>query len=250
MIRGMSYPKGIFYMDKEYIAHSGVDAKGNIETHLFTYDKKGMLFFAKRIIVTIPWYLITGILGLIIWIINQPDYPFYLLPLATFGYHFVFPYPLRQFHGAEHKMFSHQGEKSLEKLNEIAESDIVNYHCSTNSVVTFYLLFLLGLWPLGGNMAAILGILSVIIIPRWLKGIQRHIIFPISKILQRRITTVEPDPKQLRIALFSYLSLTRRQVIDEQLLLDEAEKAKTEELKRKKFLLREQVIQETEWVEI
>ncbi|MBP1933773.1 hypothetical protein J2Z37_003786 [Ammoniphilus resinae] len=244
-------------MDKEYIAHSGVDTKGNIVTHLFTYDKKGMLFFAKRIIVTVPWYLIVGILGLIIWIIRQPDYPFYLLPLATFGYHFFFPYPLRQFHGAEHKMFSHQGEKSLETLHDIAESDIVNYHCSTNSVVTFYLLFFLGLGPFGGNLAAILGLIGVVVIPRWLKGLQRHVIFPISKIIQRQITTVEPDLKHLKTALFSYLTLTRRQVVSEKLLRDEMKKAKEEqelaiqkEQEQKQLLLREQIIQETEWVEI
>lgn len=250
MIRGMSYPKGVFYMDKDHIAHAAITKDGEIHTSLFSFDSDGILFFIKRTIFSIPWYFALGMLLLAIWVGKQPGVPFFYLLLAGFGYHFIFPYPLKQFHGAEHKVFSHQGNKSIQSLEDIKKCDIVNRHCSTNAVTTFYLLFLMGFFPLGGNGAALVGLLGVWLVPRWFKKVDQHVVFPISSFFQKRVTTVEPEEKHLKAALFSYISLKRRKAINELLLLEEI-RIEEENVRRKRLLEeREQVIRETEYREI
>ncbi len=250
MIRGMSYPKGVFYMDKDHIAHATITKDGEIKTSLFSLDSEGILFFIKQTLFTIPWYFALGMLLLAAWVGIQPGFPFYYLLLAGFGYHFIFPYPLKQFHGAEHKVFSHQGNKSIQSLEDIRKSDIVNRNCSTNAVTTFYLLFMIGFIPLGGNAAALLGLLGISFVPRWLKKVDQRLVFPISSFIQRRVTTTEPDTKHLKVALCSYISLKRRKAINETILLEEIRLE--EDNQRKKWLLeeRERIISETEYREI
>ncbi|WP_164985059.1 DUF1385 domain-containing protein [Ammoniphilus sp. CFH 90114] len=250
MIRGMSYPKGIFYMDKDHIAHAMIDQNGDIQTKVLPFDFPGLVFFIKRTLFTIPLYFLIGMIGLFLWIALQPGYPLFWIPLAAFGYHFIFPYTLKQYHGAEHKVFSHQGLKTYRSLNEIRRCNIVNRHCSTNGVVIFYLLFLLGFYPLGGNGAALLGLAGVWLIPRWLIPLDTKVFFPISAFLQRTVTTIEPNEAQLKVALLSYISLIRKEPVSESILLEEI---RQEEERKKEQLLkeeRERVIRETEWVEI
>lgn len=250
MIRGMSYPKGIFYMDKDHIAHATIDRNGEIQTKVLPYDASGLVFFIKQTAFTIPLYFLIGMMALVLWVGWQPGLPFYWILLAAFGYHFIFPYPLKQYHGAEHKVFSHQGPKSYRSLKAIRSCTIVNRYCSTNSVVIFYILFLLGFLPLGGNGAALLGLAGVWIIPRWLKPLDEKLFFPISAYLQRKVTTIEPDEKQLKVALLSYLSLVRKLPVTESQM--EEEIREEEEKKRIEFLKKERdrIIRETEWLEI
>ncbi|MEW9669137.1 DUF1385 domain-containing protein [Ammoniphilus sp. 3BR4] len=237
-------------MDKDHIAHATIDQNGEIQTKVLPYDASGLLFFIKQTVLTIPLYFIIGMIALVLWVGIQPGFPFYWILLAAFGYHFIFPYPLKQYHGAEHKVFSHQGPKTYRSLSEIRSCSIVNRHCSTNGVVIFYLLFLLSFFPLGGNAAALIGLAGVMIIPRWLKPLDQKLFFPISAYLQRTVTTIEPDEKQLKVALLSYLSLVRKQPLNVSLLEEEIrveeEKKKLEFLKKE----RERVIRETEWLEI
>jgi hypothetical protein len=257
MIRGMSYPKGIFYMNKEHIAHASAEPGGKIITHVFPFGAEGVAFFLKRVILSTPLYAVLGLVLISLWIWDQPGFPFYVFFLGLFGYHFVFPYPLKQYHGAEHKIFSHPGNKSINHLQDLADANIVNRHCSTNSVVTFYFVFILFFLPFGGNAAAFAGLLAVFLVPRWLKPIDEKLIFPISAHLQRKLTTIEPDMKHLKVALLSYLSLTRQQALTEDLLIQEMERAeerkrKEEQERRKKQEQQEslRIITDTEWREM
>lgn len=257
MIRGMSYPKGIFYMNKEYIAHAAIRRDGTIQTDLFPIGTAGLLFFIKRTTFSTPWYFLLAILALAGWIFIRPDFPFYFLLVALFGYHFVFPYPLRQYHGAEHKVFSHSGEKTLEALSEIETSNIVNRNCSTNGAVYFFLLFLLTYFPLGGNVASLVAVVGMVSIPRFIRIVDDRIIFPISAFFQKYVTTVEPDQKHLKVALLSYLSLIREEKVTEAGLQEEerqqqAEKERLQDEDERNRREQEslQCIMETEWLEI
>lgn len=250
MIRGMSYPKGIFYMDKDHIAHATMDKRGKIQTKLMPFDYSGLVFFMKQTLLTIPFYFLIGMIALVFWVGFQPGFPFYWILIAAFGYHFVFPYPLKQYHGAEHKVFSHQGKKSYRSLSEIRKCTIVNRHCSTNAVVTFMLLFLLACLPFGPNIAAGISLVGVWAIPRWLKPIDEKVIFPLSAILQKKITTVEPTDQQLKVALLSYLTLIRKEEVTEELLQEEIRLEEEKKRAEEKKAEAERVIRETEWLEI
>ncbi|HJV44213.1 MAG TPA: DUF1385 domain-containing protein [Bacillota bacterium] len=244
-------------MDNEYIAHAIIDRKGNIVAQLFSFNLSGLLFFAKTITFAFPWYYLLALLALTVWTLNQPNEPIYLLLLALFGYHFFFPYTLKQYHGAEHKIFSHQGTKSLDTLIQISNSNIVNRNCSTNQVVLFFVLFLIGYYPLGGNMAALVALLGNVVIPRFLRPIEQRFFFPLSALLQEHCTTTEPEQKQLLVGLISYLTLVRREVVSVSLLQTEQEEQRLlllriEEEKQRQALLeeRERIITETQWLEI
>jgi len=250
MIRGMSYPKGVFYMDREHIAHATITKDGNIATTLLPFGTEGLWFFIKRTCFTLPIYFIVGLIFTTLWIWKQPGFPFYFLLLVGFGYHFVFPYPLKQYHGAEHKVFSYQGKKTMEALEAVRSSNIVNRNCSTNNVITFYLLFLLGYYPLGGNGAACLGLIGVWAIPRFLKPIDQKIIFPISAYFQRHVTTVEPETRHLKAALLSYISLNRKEAVNEEMLLEEQRMDKEKLRLQKLHEERERILKETEYLEI
>jgi len=246
----MSYPKGVFYMDKEHIAHATITQDGNIVTTLFTVGTEGLWFFLRRTFLTLPVYFLLGLLFTAAWIWEQPGFPIYFLLLVGFGYHLVFPYSLKQYHGAEHKVFSHPGKKTVETLEEIRASDIVNRNCSTNSVITFFLLFLLGFYPLGGNAAALLGVIGVWAIPRFLKPVDQKIIFPISAYFQRHVTTVEPETRHLKVALLSYISLNRKEAVNEEMLLEELRMEKEKQRLKELHEERERILKETEYLEI
>jgi uncharacterized protein YqhQ len=256
MIRGMSYPKGIFYLNEDYIAHATVDSNGEIITELFAYDHKGLFFVLKRILLTIPWYVML-ILGATLYLaIQLPGIPFYLLLAVLFSYHFFFPYPMRQFHGAEHKVFSHQGKKSIRQIEPVAQATIINRHCSTNAVVAFFLLFIVLWYPLGGNAAAVIALLGVLL-RRWLPKVEERLIFPLSAKIQLHISTAEPCRLHLKVALLSYLSLQHQQAVTEQWLLEEEKQQELEhaeaEARQRIQALQEksrQIIEETQWSEM
>lgn len=250
MIRGMSYPKGIFYMDKEHIAHATIKDDARIVTTVLPFGMEGVWFFIKETFLSLPLYFILLLLLTTAWIWIQPGFPFYFLLIAGFGYHFLFPYRLKQYHGAEHKVFSHHGKKTIEALQEVKASDIVNRNCSTNQVITFFLLFLIGYYPLGGNGAAVLALVAVWVIPRYLKPVDQRIIFPISAYFQRRVTTVEPEDRHLKVALLSYISLIRRKAVSEEMLLEEIRLEKEKQQQKRLQEERERIIKETEYVEI
>ncbi|UTW69915.1 DUF1385 domain-containing protein [Anaerobacillus sp. HL2] len=55
-----------------------------------------------------------------------------------------FPKELRKYHGAEHKVFSFKGIISISNANIIKQAEITNRYCSTNFVVVYFSLVIIG----------------------------------------------------------------------------------------------------------
>jgi uncharacterized protein YqhQ len=210
MIQGLSYRHGIFFFRVgEGIAHATCK-DGVVKTRFFPWGWAGIRFLASRVLFTLPWYF--WALAALILLLRLPLYGLVLLGL---GYHFLFPKTLRQFHGAEHKVFSYQGSVELCNLRDIADADIVNRGCSTNSVTLFFLVFLPLAPFLGGWWALAAAGLAVRLIPRYARPLEERVFFPISAWLQRRVTTATPDDEHLRTAILAYKSLAAGRAVDE-----------------------------------
>nr|WP_281269295.1 DUF1385 domain-containing protein [Ammoniphilus oxalaticus] len=242
----MSYPKGVFFMNKHHLAHATILKDNEVVTKIYKLDNQGMRFFIYRTLFSVPFYFLLILIAAFVWISRQPTFPFYWLLLLAFGYHFMFPHSLKQYHGAEHKVFSYHGKKTLDALERVRASSIVNRNCSTNLAVTFYIVFLIGWWPLGGHLAALVALIAGWAIPRFLKPMDQKVLFPISAFLQRRVTTTEPETRHLKAALLAYISLIRNEAVTEQMLLEE----KRLEQEREQIKQREERILETEYREI
>lgn len=221
---GVSYTRGVFFCTPQKgIAHATYEG-GKIQTNFFPWGMKGILFIFWRVLSTLPWYLYTLILlGLLLGVMpyvsadwGLPPLPLYSLVMLALGYHFVFPIGLRRYHGAEHKVFSHRGLMHIRELPMIERANIVNRGCSTNSVVLFFLVFLLAIPWVNGWVATLLGLLSLVVVPRFWKWGDRKIVFPISAWLQKRITTAEPEELQLKVAILSYVSLKSGRALSEE----------------------------------
>lgn len=219
MIRGMSYKNGIFFLNNKGLSHATFK-DGEVLTHYFPLSPQAYYFLITRIILSVPLYLLVLGLILVLWI-ERPDFIFSTIPAAhylpnmplysfilfLFSYHFLFPLQLKKYHGAEHKVFSYKGKKHLSCINDIAEADIVNRYCSTNAIVLFFTFFLLSIPFFNGWIATSIGWLAMVLIPRFWKWGDDHLFFPISAILQKTITTTQPDEAHLNVAILSYMSL-------------------------------------------
>jgi uncharacterized protein YqhQ len=228
MIRGMSYYKGIFFMNSNGIAHATVK-DGQIATKYMPIGVKSMLFMAQRLLFSIPLYF--ALLGLILFnMIVQPEpfiellpesitiprIPEYALLYFMLGYHFIFPRELKKYHGAEHKVFSYRGERHLVKEEEIGKANIVNRNCSTNSVILIFLVFLVSVWFVGGWLATGIAVLANFLMPKvWPWGYWK-LFFPVSAFMQRHVTTAQPDSIHLRVAILSYMSLMAQKALTEE----------------------------------
>jgi hypothetical protein len=232
VVTGMSYRKGIFFFNSgKGIGHAAWQA-GRVQTHFFPWGVKGLLFLFSRVALTLPaWVYAAGALLVLLndppaWLIAnwpegvwRPEVPLYLFILCALGYHFVFPRQQKLFHGAEHKVFSFSGDVNLRQVERIANADIVNRNCSTNSVVLYYLVFGAA-WPfLGGWIATGLAVLALLTVPRWWKWADGRVVFPLSARLQRRVTCARPEPRHLRVAVLSYMSFRTGRALDEDDLL-------------------------------
>lgn len=211
MIMGISFGRGVFFHDRNVLACAEV--KGGV-IHVWA-EKITLRTIAKmwvRVFFSLPWYYHLFHLGMLAYLIAAYidasiaviDPLWIAVYLA--GFHFVFPRQLKQFHGAEHKVFSYSGEKRLEALPEISRADIVNAGCSTNLVVYFFTGFLLAIpfveleWSVAaGAGATLLAIWGE-------KYLRRHvpILYKVSAMCQLYLTTKEPNRIHLETAIRSY----------------------------------------------
>lgn len=227
MIRGMSYYRGIFFMNNKGISHATIK-NGKIITHYHPMSFRAILFLFSRLLFAVPLYFL--LLGIVLIILieqpsiiysnmaftNQiPKVPLYIYILFLFSYHFMFPLQLKKYHGAEHKVFSYRGKKHLANATEIQSADIVNRYCSTNTVVFFFCFFILSFPFVNGWIATLIGFLAIILIPRFWKWGDRHIFFPISSYLQKIITTSTPNEHHMKVAILSYMSLQAEHALSE-----------------------------------
>lgn len=227
MIRGMSYNRGIFFMNNEGIAHA-TSKNGKIITRYMPITLPGLLFFFTRILFTIPLYFL--FVGIILFILidrpsfinyipylrNLPPLPVYTLILFALSYHLLFPKELKRYHGAEHKVFSYTGRRHLVNAEAIALADIVNRYCSTNTVVYVFLFYLLCIPFFTGWLAIGISLMALVILPRIWKWGDQKLIFPISAYLQRNITTSQPEEKHLKVAILAYMSLQTMTALSEE----------------------------------
>jgi len=219
MIQGISFGRGVFFHDRHVLACAEVK---NGTIHLWAETITPMTIFKMwlRVIFSLPWYYNVFHAGLIAYflltsgVFPAADLPFALPELDPYwafvylaGFHFVFPARLKKFHGAEHKVFSYAGVKKVGAWQEIGKADIVNQGCSTNLVTCFFLLFLLvfpvapleiSVWA--GAAGILIGFLGDRVLRRYLPFIYR-----LSAMLQRYVTTKEPDRIHLETAIRSYL---------------------------------------------
>lgn len=228
MICGMSYYKGIFFMNRSGIAHATVN-DGQIATSYMPIGMKSILFMARRLLFSLPFYFL--LLGLILNImivqpepvmellpesLSIPRIPEYALLYYMLGYHFIFPQELKKYHGAEHKVFSYRGDRHLVNEEEIGKANIVNRNCSTNSVILIFLVFLISFWFVGGWLATGIALLANFLMPKvWPWGYWK-LLFPVSAFMQRHVTTAQPDSIHLRVAILSYMSLMAQKALSEE----------------------------------
>jgi hypothetical protein len=228
---GLSYSRGIFYHAPQLgIAHATLDRQGRIQTHFFPWSVKGMLFLVRRVLTTLPLYMY-GLMAVLLLLCVMPDWwalwplpavPAYSMLLLALGYHFFFPLSMRRFHGAEHKVFSYRGPIHIRELSGVQQANIVNRGCSTNTAVLFFLVFLLAIPFVNGWMATGLGVLALILVPRFWKWCDRCVVFPISAWLQKKVTTAEPEEIHVKIAILSYMSLKAGKALSEEEAWEEA----------------------------
>lgn len=172
-----------------------------------------------RVVFSLPWYynvlhaMMIVYLLLTMGLFPPTSLPFVLPPIDPYwalvylaGFHFIFPVRLKKFHGAEHKVFSYTGVKSVETWREIDRANIVNQGCSTNLVTCFFIPFLL-VFPFASLeisiLAGALGMLAGFLGDRYLRRFLPFI-YRLSAILQRHITTKAPDRIHLETAIRSY----------------------------------------------
>lgn len=234
MIKGLSYEKGIFFIGKNHISCSFND-KGLIKDWVKPITIRTLILVMLQVIKAMPiWFKIISILYftlilapkviLLIGIpINWSGFPFYFIFYYMFGTHFLFPKQLRKYHGAEHKVFSYKGIKTISNLNKIKQAEITNRYCSTNFVVVYFScvvlgLILLSIWQPFEKALEITSYSSLIIAPiinsqldrRPIKLIKKYVL-GISFFLQRHITTTNPDDLHVKTAIRSYRRLALKE---------------------------------------
>ncbi len=207
MITGISFGRGVFFHNREVLACAEVK-NGVIHVWAENMTLATLWKMWWRIVFTLPWTYHLFHLALVLYclfpVFGAFD-PWWLVVYAA-GFHFVFPRRLKQFHGAEHKVFSYAGEKRLEALDEIRRASIVNSGCSTNAITYFFVVFLAVVWflPLMWSvLAAGAGIAAGLLGEQYARPYMRPL-FWLSAWLQRHVTTREPDRLHLETAIRSW----------------------------------------------
>jgi len=218
MIMGVSFGRGVFFHDRNVLACAEV-RRGVI--HVWS-EKITLVTIAKiwvRVCFTLPWpyqLLHFGFLGYLaaVWVDPQLAVvdPWWLAVYLA-GFHFVFPRQLKQFHGAEHKVFSYGGDKTLEALDQIKRAPIVNAGCSTNLVVAFFVCFLPCLLFLPVSWSVGAGILGAGLAATGERYLRRYAgwLYRMSGLCQIYLTTKEPDRIHLETAIRAYQMLEHAQ---------------------------------------
>lgn len=233
-MKGLSFQKGVMFFGKHYISIC-IEHKGQQCVYALDKTKTNICKIGWLLLQSLPAGYKAGLflLGLLLVIraaggISTAEWemtglPFYTLVLLFFGSHFIFPKEWRQYHGAEHKVFSYKGLKTIENVNGITEAAITNRYCSTNVVIFYFAGFITGtgfLWSLldlstaaaasaWGNAAfAAAGYkwLYKSSTNRWHKRLLR-----MSYWTQKHIACAEPSHKHLTAAVLAYLLLLRKE---------------------------------------
>lgn len=208
---GISFGRGVFFHDRNVLACAEVK-RGVIHVWAEKITFQTIVKLWYRVFFTLPWYYHLVHFGLLIYLVSafvqgttSVVNPWWVVVYLV-GFHFVFPRRLKQFHGAEHKVFSYIGEKSLEVIGEIKEADIVNQGCSTNIVTCFFLPFVITFsfvpmeWSvLAGGFGIAAGVFGDKYLRRYCGAVYR-----LSAFLQKYVTTKEPERIHLETAIRSY----------------------------------------------
>ncbi|WNC16977.1 DUF1385 domain-containing protein [Brevibacillus brevis] len=212
MIMGMSFSRGVFFHDRNVLACAEVkDGVIHIWAEKITLRTIGKLWY--RIFFSFPWYyqlfhlLLAGFAIAALAVPSLAIIDPMWIAVYIGGFHFVFPKVMKKFHGAEHKVFSYPGRKTLDALGEIAKADIVNAGCSTNLVVWFFIGFLLAVLflPLEWSVACgVAGLLAGMLGDRYLRK-YCGFAYRLSAFFQKHFTTKEPDRLHLETAIRSYM---------------------------------------------
>ncbi|WP_078552848.1 MTH1187 family thiamine-binding protein [Bacillus alkalicellulosilyticus] len=226
MIRGISFQNGIFFIGKNHVA-CAYQEKGRIKDWIKPLDANTVMLMAKYIFFTMPlsYKLLTLVVIALIFIpkltsaIAWEGLPYFAVFYFSFGTHFIFPTRLKKYHGAEHKVFSDRGIKRRSRINQIKKAVITNRHCSTNLVVMYFHLVIVGTVVLFSFLPFVDALMwasygSVLIAPILTKSLKyksltflRKYILGLSYYLQKKVTTTEPDRHHLVTAVQSYRRL-------------------------------------------
>ncbi|MBA4533415.1 DUF1385 domain-containing protein [Brevibacillus halotolerans] len=207
MIAGISFGNGVFYHNKNVIACAEVK-NGVIHTWA---EKMGMRTLCKmwwRIVSSLPWYYhilhLLMLLYVFFPVLGEFD-PLWLVVYGA-GFHFIFPKRLKQFHGAEHKVFSYYGEVKPENWEKIQQASIINRGCSTNMVTFFFVFFLPTICFFQLWIAIVIGLVGIGICNLLSKYALRLIepLYRVSGFLQYYLTTKEPERIHMDTAIRSY----------------------------------------------
>ncbi|MED3498230.1 DUF1385 domain-containing protein [Brevibacillus agri] len=212
MIMGMSFGRGVLFHDRNVLACAEVkDGVIHMWAEKITLKTIGKLWY--RIFFSFPWYYQLFHLLLACYVVAALVNPAWAVidPLwvAVYigGFHFVFPKMMKKFHGAEHKVFSYTGKKSLAALPQIAKADIVNDGCSTNLVVWFFVGFLLSVWFLPLEWSVVCGVGGLFVGMFGERYVRKYcgVLYKLSAFFQKHFTTKEPDRLHLETAIRSYM---------------------------------------------
>ncbi|MCM3312510.1 MTH1187 family thiamine-binding protein [Psychrobacillus sp. MER TA 17] len=225
-ISGMSFNAGIFYSGAGFLACAYYDEQGKLHSWAKPAGMQAYLQAGKLIVKTMPFRFVALIIALLCLIIVPKIIPtsWNGLPVYTFFYllfagHFLFPEPLKKYHGAEHKVFSAKGRICTERLQAIKRADIRNRGCSTGLVVVYFL----SVFLLSGSLSlftpfqqalmvssyaalAVVALYQLFHRKPWLKGLEKSVLV-LSYWLQLHVTTKEPDENHLQCAISAYQQL-------------------------------------------
>ncbi len=251
MIKGLSYQNGIFFIGKEFVACAYND-NGRISDWVRPLNLKTIFLMARQVftsmpllfkLVTIVFMALVFVPKLLLFFIDLSIWrglPYYFLFYYMFGTHFLFPKTLKQYHGAEHKVFSTRGKIKQSRLYQIRKAAITNPHCSTNAVVIYFssvVVLTLILIPFNTFTAAIMwgsygAVLIVLLLNQTINKrpmrIVTKLVLKVSYYLQKHITTTEPERVHLLTAVRSYRKLAQQEFPH---LIEEKKYVKKEEKK-------------------
>ncbi|WP_126427685.1 DUF1385 domain-containing protein [Brevibacillus marinus] len=210
MITGISFGRGVIFHDSNVLACAEVKS-GVIHVWAERISLRTIGKLWLRLLFTLPWPYQLFHLGLFLYLLFPvwgAVNPWWVFVYAA-GFHFLFPRRLKMFHGAEHKVFSYAGEKNLQALAAIKQADIVNGGCSTNYVTYFFVCFLPAICFLPLPASVLIGGVGVLAGHFAQKHLRRQMkpLLALSALLQRYVTTREPERLHLETAIRSYVLL-------------------------------------------
>lgn len=234
MIKGVSYENGIFFIGKRHISCAYND-NGIIRDWIKPLNHHSMVQVAKQVTFSMPlWFKVLTIIYFTLIFFPKllsifgvyflwNGLPFYFFFYYMFGTHFIFPKSLRKYHGAEHKVFSYRGLKTMANKQEIKEAEITNRYCSTNLVVIYFGMVILCTIILSFSSPLAKAVQwasygSLLLTPtinymlNW-KGIKllKFIVLKLSYFLQKNVTTTDPEEFHINTAIRSYRRLALRE---------------------------------------